>query len=117
MACCAFAFFLLMRLLAPLRALGRRAGFFATPRMDAAVAWRPDAVSHARAPAAAAKTLPAGRGWRRRIIAAEAALLAMLAGPAVASPDLQAALSTPEAEPAVIALIHKNICKPLGWSN
>lgn len=110
MACCAFAFFLLMRLLAPLRSLGRRVGLFTTPRMDAAVAWRPGVI----APSA---VLPPRRIWRRRVIAAEAALLALLAGPAVASTDLQVAVSAPATEPAVIALIHKNICKPLGWRN
>lgn len=109
MACCAFAVFLLMRLLAPFRAAARRLGLRSAVRMDAAVAWRPGV-------SAPAMPIPAlTRPLWRRLLALEAALLALLAGPAVASSDNAAHLSRPD--PAIVALIHKNICKPLGWRN
>lgn len=108
MACCAFAVFLLMRLLAPFRAAARRLGLGGAMRMDAAVNWRPGQL-------APAMPISAPRPIWRRLLAAEAALLALLAGPAVASSDTPTHLSRPD--PAIVALIHKNICKPLGWRN
>lgn len=110
MACCAFAVFLLMRLLAPFRAAARRLGVAGAPRMDAAVAWRPGLT----APASALPP-PSARPLWRRLLALEAALLALLAGPAVASAEGPARIDRPD--PAIVALIHKNICKPLGWRN
>ncbi|MCW1384126.1 hypothetical protein OLX02_14985 [Novosphingobium sp. KCTC 2891] len=109
MACCAFAFFLLMRLLAPFRALARSLGLRGQERMDTAVAWRPGQTARAPSPA------PRSGGWRRRLLAAEAAILTLIAGPAVASD--RPALSDPADDPAIATLIHANICRPLGWRN
>lgn len=69
MACCAFAVFLLLNLLAPLRWLRRLAGS-RTSRTDAAVAWRPgqaDVSAHAAPPR-----------WRRAVAGAVAVELLML---------------------------------------
>ncbi|BEV00209.1 hypothetical protein [Novosphingobium olei] len=112
MACCAFAVFLLIRLLAPLRAMMRALGFARTERKDAAVAWSLATVTPAPKRAAASRR----HGLLSHpVLAVEALVLAALAGPAVASAPLPASASA--TDPAIIALIHKNICAPLGWRN
>lgn len=73
MACCAFAVFLLLNLLAPLGWLRRFAGS-RTPRANAAVAWRPDQAG------VRAERVPSPRRWRRAVVGAVAVeLLALLA--------------------------------------
>lgn len=111
MACCAFAVFLLMRLLAPLRAVLRLVGVPEAERKDAAVAWSPAVAGPVR------RTVAPGRPGllSRAVLAIEALLLAALAGPAVASAPVPSPVSA--TDPAIIELIHKNICTPLGWRN
>lgn len=112
MACCAFAVFLLMRLLAPLRAMMRALGLARAERKDAAVAWSLETVTPA--PKRAASSRRHGL-LSRPVLAVEALLLAALAGPAVASAPIPSPVSA--TDPAIIELIHKNICAPLGWRN
>ena len=113
MACCAFAVFLVMRLLAPFRALFRSIGLAPAPRVDRAVAWSPSAT--ALAPPKRQQGRPGLLS--RPVLLAEALLLAGLAGPAVASTNPPATELSQAADPAIVALIHKNICTPLGWRN
>ena len=75
MACCAFAILLVTQLLAPLRGLLARLGLARAPAPDAAVLWQPGTVT---------PPVPSRRPFLIAFLAADAAIVALLAWPAAA---------------------------------